>query len=158
MALVVGQNTNVSYSEACLYFKYRIDSDAWESASELKREQSLVTATSMLELFSWVGIAASDEQALSFPRYGSYYEPKLGRSVSLTSDIPSRIKNATLELAYHLLANADLMTSADTISQLNIGSISLNNIRSVERIPPTVKKLIKPLLFGRGSNTWWRAN
>ena len=158
MDLVAGQNTNVTYSEACLYFKYRLDCEAWEVASELRRIQSLVTATLILEQYSWVGTVVDEAQALSFPRYGSYYEPKLGRSVSLTLDIPSRIKNATLELAYHLLANENLMTSAETISGLEAGPVNLSNIRQAEAVPPIVRKLIKPLLFGRGSNSWWRAN
>jgi len=107
---------------------------------------------------NWTGVAISDSQALAFPRSGSYYDPKLGYTATLPATVPSRIIIATYELAYHFLNNDGLLDDTGTVTDLNVGQISLSIKTEASRIPSIVKSYITPLLLRGASNTWWRAN
>lgn len=159
MALTKGTNSYVTLDEAVTYFEDRLDVAAWENASELQRNQSLITATKVLDSLDWTGVAVSDSQNLAFPRDGSYFDPRLGMTTTLNSvTAANRIANATYELAYHLLNNDGLLDNTGDVNKLQLGSISLENIRRAEKLPSIVKNLIKPLTVNKGSNAWWRAN
>ena len=158
MGLVKGSNTYVTRSEANLYFATRIDVNAWDSASESKKDKALATATSLLDEFTWVGIAVSVDQLLAFPRVGSYFDPRLGVNKTFTAEIPARISTATCELALHLLVNEDLLVEAGSVSDVSVGSIRITDIKEVPVIPSIVRNIIKPLLLNQGSTIWWRAN
>jgi len=158
MALTKGTNSYVSLAEADSYFSDRLDVAAWEIASETQKQQSLITATNILDTLDWVGIISSESQLLAFPRTGSYFDPKFGYEVVLKDDVPYRIISAVYEIAYHLLNNDGLLDSTGNVSSLSIGNITLNNIRSAGRIPNSAQKLINPLLQSRGQHSWWRAN
>ena len=158
MALLKGTNSYVTLAEANSYFENRLNVAAWTEASDPEKNQALVTATSVLNDEKWVGTAISDSQLLAFPRAGSYFDPRLGYDVSLSDSVPDRIITATYELAYHLLNNEDVLDDAGTVSSVQVGPISLNIKTIAVIIPPTVKRLIRPLLVNAGSNAWWRAN
>lgn len=158
MALVKGVNSFVDLAEAELYFEDRLDAAAWMDGSELQKTQSLVTATAILDLREWTGIAVSDSQALAFPRKGSYFDPRSGRDVSFKDSIPDRIVKATFELAYHLLNNDGLLDDTGSVIDLQLGNISLKEIRSPTQIPNHVYRSIRPMLSNGGSSLWWRAN
>ena len=158
MALVKGTNSYGTIAEANAYFEDRLDVAAWAKADETIKSQALVTASALLNDYNWVGTAISDSQLLAFPRVGSYFDPRLGLAVSLTSAIPTRVTNASYELAYHLLNNDGVLDSTGTLKDITVGSISLNIRTDPETVPSIVRKLIKPLLVNAGSNMWWRAN
>jgi len=158
MALVKGTNSYGTIAEANAYFEDRLDVNAWTVANDTVKSQALVTAANLLNDYNWVGTAISDSQLLAFPREGSYFDPRLGLTVSLSGLIPSRIVNSSYELAYHLLNNDGLLDNTGTLKDLQVGSISLNIRTDPDIIPSIVKKLIKPLLVNAGSNVWWRAN
>lgn len=160
MALTKGTNSYVSLAEADSYFGDRLDVAAWLVATETQKNQALITATSILDTLEWTGIAVSDSQSLAFPRMGSYFDPRLGRDVTIQDSlfVTQRISTATFELAYHLLNNDGLLDNSGTVTDLQIGSIELKNVRRADRLPQVVKSFIKPLLVNRGSNAWWRAN
>jgi hypothetical protein len=157
MALVKGTNSYATVAEANAYFADRLDVDAWGS-DDVRKAQALVTATGILDGQTWTGIAIDEEQPLAFPRSGSYYDPKLGIWVELSSEVPSRIETATIELAYHLLNNNGLLDDTGRVNNIGLSSIRLDNVTSPNLIPSVVKRLIKPLLENQGSNSWWRAN
>jgi hypothetical protein len=117
----------------------------------------LVTATSILDAQRWTGIAISVDQTLAFPRSGYYFDPRLG-VMALMNPTPNRIILATFELALHLLKNEGLQDSTGTVNALDIGTISLTGIINPDLLPSVVRRLIQPILFNKGSNTWWRAN
>jgi len=158
MALAKGTNSYVTREEANTYFGDRLDVDAWTSASDSQKDQSLVTATQLLDTMNWTGVAISDSQALAFPRSGTYFDPKLGYTATLSETVPTRIITATYELAYHLLNNDGLLDNTGTVTSLGVGQISLEIKSEASRIPQTVRSQIRPLLVNGGSGNWWRAN
>jgi len=158
MALVKGTNSYATVEEAVAYFDDRLDVAAWTSASEDQRRQSLITATGILDDLEWAGVAVSDSQSLAFPRIGNYFDPKIGTIVEMPTTTPKVIQRATFEVAYHLLNNDGLLDDTGTVKAINIGNISLNDVRNASRIPGHVMRMIRPLLNNRGASTWWRAN
>jgi hypothetical protein len=158
MALEKGENSFVSLDEAVEYLSMRLDAAAWVAASTLMQEQSLVTATMILNTLNWSGTAISEDQSLAFPRIGVYLEPILGIYKSFPDDIPTRISIGTCEMAYHLLNNDGLLDDIGTVTSLNVGQISLNIKKYPNRIPSIVKSYINPMLENQGKRTWWRAN
>jgi hypothetical protein len=159
MALTKGTNAYVTVDEANAYFLDRLDVAAWTDAGDTQKSQSIVTATMLLDSFEWAGVAVSDSQSLAFPRAGSYFDPRVGYDVDLSSDKAlNRINTATFELAYHLLNNDGLLDQTGSVTNLQIGNIDLSRIRRPDTLPQHVKNLVKPLLVNRGSNAWWRAN
>jgi len=158
MALAKGTNSYVTRDEANTYFTDRLDVAAWTSASDPQKDQSLVTATGILDQQQWSGTAISDSQALAFPRSGTFYDPKLGYVATLPGTVPNRIIQATFELAYHLLNNDGLLDDTGTVTSLSVGQINLEIKTDPSKIPSSVKAIINPLLKRGGATTWWRAN
>jgi hypothetical protein len=158
MALSKGINSYVDLPEAEAYFEDRLDAAAWTDGSEAQKLQSLVTATAILDLREWTGIAVSDSQPLAFPRKGSYFDPRIGKTVCLPADIPVRVANATYELAYHLLNNDGLLDDTGGVTDLQLGTITLKEIKAPTTLPAHVYRTIRPMLCNSGTNLWWRAN
>jgi hypothetical protein len=158
MALVKGTNSYATVAEADTYFENRIDVAAWTSATETQKAQALVTATQSLDDFDWIGVAVSDSQTLAFPRIGVYFDPRLGMDVEFTTAVPSRVLNATYELAYHLLNNDGLLDDTGSVKDLSVGDIKLTLVHTASKVPDVVKRMVKPLRINGGSNLWWRAN
>ena len=160
MALQKGINSYVTAGEADVYFADRLNATAWTGATTGEKEQALVTATSQLDNKGWIGYAVSDTQALAFPRVGAYFDPKIGADVILDANVPVRIEVATMELAYHLLNNSDLLDDTGTVDDIIVGSIELYDLKSASKFPSTVLQYISPLLdrSGSSSHLWWRAN
>jgi len=158
MALSKGINSYVTVAEAFSYFENRLDVAAWTDASDLTKSQALVTASAVLNDQNWIGTAISESQSLAFPRAGSYFDPRLGIDIALTNEVPNRIITATYELAYHLLNNDGVLDDTGSVTDLQVGQISLTIKSTASTIPPTVKRVIAPLLVNGGTNMWWRAN
>jgi hypothetical protein len=158
MALVKGTNSYVTVAEADTYFGDRLNASVWDLADDTTKAQALITATRLLDDMSWSGTAISESQALSFPRSGSYFDPKVGGVISFGSSTPSRVSTANYELALHLMSNEDATSAGGSVKSIKVGDISLDNINQVSTFPYAIKKIINPLLDNGGSNMWWRAN
>jgi len=158
MALVKGTNSYVTVDEADAYFEDRLDSSAWEDSDADQKSRALITATSILDNKAWTGTVVDTDQDLAWPRVGSYFDPRLGLQVELTSTVPQRILKATYELAYHLLNNDGIQDSTGSVVDIEVGPIKLKQVSSASLVPQVVKREINPLLLNRGSRTWWRAN
>jgi len=157
MSLTKGTNSYVDVSDGDTYFADKLDVDAWTSASPTQKSQALITATQVLENLDWVGQAVSDTQNLAFPRYGEYFDPRLGCEVWMDgTSTPKRIPTAQMELAYHLLNNDGLLDNTGEVVNLDIGSITLERIIKPALLPDVVRKYINPLLLNRGSRSVWR--
>lgn len=157
MALVKGTNSYVTVGEADTYLADRIDVTAWTSTSSTRKAQALVTATSYLDGLNWLGTAVSADQPLAFPRVVEVFDPRAGTVISLDgSTVPSRITKATIELAFHLISNENILNVPSAASDLEVGSIKLTNLKSSPVITPLVSNLIRPLRLN--GNTWFRAN
>jgi hypothetical protein len=111
MALVLNTNSYVTVTEAESYFETRIDDEKWSSASDSLKNESLVTATQIIDNNPWIGSAVSSSQALAWPRKNAmYYDPRMGFDVTFTNtEVPSLVKIAVYEQALHLLNNEDLL-------------------------------------------------
>lgn len=157
MALEKDVNSYVTLTEAEEYFLDRVDVAAWTNAADALKSQALVTATMVLDLQNWSGIAISDSQNLAFPRSGYYIDSKLGKYKEFPTTVPTNIIKATYEMAYHLLNNDGLLDSTGTVDAISIGQISIDIKTGAPRIPSVVKLLIKPYLL-RNQRIWWRAN
>ena len=156
MPVQLGTNCFVSNEEAEEYFVGRIDAAAWDTADPTQKDKALVTATRILNELSWAGYAASSNQVLAFPRICSFFEPLMGFTVEAV-DIPRRIKEATCELAYHLLNNDGLLDETGSVSELAVGPVQLNSVKAAKTIPKVVAVKIRPLL-SNNVNQVWRAN
>jgi len=157
MALAKGVNSYVTVAEAEAYFENRLDVAAWTSAVATQKEQSLITATYLLDDLVWVGTALNTAQPLAFPRSGYYYDPKYGTTLTIDG-VPDRIVRATFELAHHLLSNDGLLDDTGKISSLSVSGISLTTVIPPSVIPRNVRQIVSPLLAGGGQSNWWRAN
>jgi hypothetical protein len=158
MALAKGTNSYVTLSEANAYLLDRLSAEVWLNVSDPDRERALMTATRMLDELEWIGYPIDENQALAFPRVGTYYDTKQGRSVSLPTSVPSDVLRACNELALHLLNNTSTMNAAATVESLSVGSIQLNTIRPVGLFPSRIKRMLKQLLKNGVAQVWWRAN
>lgn len=160
MALEKGVNSYVTVAEADIYFADRLDVAAWTEADATQKEQSLITATAVIDDMVFIGVAVSSAQTLAFPRTGEFFDTKLGVSLPL-SPAPRRLLVAVMETAYHLLNNDGLLDDNGSVQSLSISSINLTTLKSPSLVPAIAKRSIKPLLDkADASNTrsWWRAN
>jgi len=160
MALIKSVNSYAGLGDAEAYFENRLDATDWVTASDERKDQALVTATSVLDSLDWSGVVVSSSQPLAFPRTGAYFDTRLGMMVQMESvGAPQRIVTATIELALHLLLNDGVLDDSGSVTELKISTIELKTIRPASKIPPLVKTLIAPLRINGGkSNAWFRAN
>jgi hypothetical protein len=158
MALTKGVNSYADVTDADTYFADRLDAAAWTAADVTAKSQALVTATGVLENMSWTGVAMSPTQDLAFPRYGTYFDPRIGTRMEIGDSTPPRVFTASIELAYHFLNNDGILDNTGTVKDIEVGSIKLTEVIAPNLIPGIVKRLIKPLLVNAGANSWWRAN
>lgn len=159
MAATKGVNSYATVEEATAYFTDRLDATGWSSADAIRKWQSLVTATRMLDNLNWAGRVTDTEQPLAFPRVADYFDPRVGSTVSLDGAVvPSRVVNATFEQALHLLNNTGLLEDTGSVLGMDVAGIGLNSIKAAAKYPSPVMSLVRPLLVSSGANMWWRAN
>jgi hypothetical protein len=154
MALVKGTNSYLTVEEADAYLQERVNSAAWFTATESLKETALITSTRIVDCYSFLGTAIGDD--LAFPRDGMYFEPKLGKYVSLEA-VPKRILQATSELAFYLIVNPTSQEAKSSVESLEVDVIKLINIKTPSSVPNGFYSLLQPLLV-KGSDSWWRAN
>jgi len=167
MALTKGVNSYVTIGEADSYFEDRMDAAAWIVAGDEMKEQALVTATRLLDEKRWYGQVVSADQALAFPRRGSFRDLSRGVTASFTSSYTfvstdetetslkrdiRQLRAACYEMAYHLMNNDGLMDATGEITDIKVGPIELKDIKSVSKNPTAVSALIKPMIQGSGRN------
>jgi hypothetical protein len=167
MALTKGVNSYVTTGEADSYFEDRMDAAAWIVMGDEMKEQALVTATRMLDQKSWHGSAVDADQALAFPRQGSYRDSSRGVTASFTSTYTfvttdetdtnlkrdlRQLRAACYELAYHLANNDGLLDSTGSITDIKVGPIELKDVKETSKNPAAVSQLIKPMIQGSGRN------
>jgi len=155
MALVKNTNSYLTVEEADSFFLDNKISEDWIDQDAILKAQALVTATSILDDRSWIGVAVDASQPLAFPRTGFYFDPKMGMEVNMNV-VPKRVLTALCLLADHIAKN-DLFAATDTVDSITVGPISLNTIKTKSTQPPSFIMTIQPML-AHGRNAWWRAN
>jgi hypothetical protein len=139
-------NSYITLADADTYHDGHPYASTWDDASADQKNRALVTATRQLDIwFTWKGSTATSTQALLWPRVGVFgpsgYE-------EASNAIPTRIEEATAELARQLLAEdrtADLDTDAKGLTKLAVGSISMEfRASSSKPIPDVVAGMVQP--------------
>jgi len=171
MALTLNVNSYVTVAEADTYFETRLETSAWDDATTVEQEASLVQSTSEMDNNTYIGYIADEDQELNWPREDAYYfDKRKGLQVTFeNTEIPTMLKNAVYEQALHLLTNPDASSSAGssgTYENISVGSISLSDTTSTSsaKVPNQSRfalKLIKPILYSSNSGNgggWWMRN
>jgi hypothetical protein len=118
-------NSYASVAEADAYFAtHPFYADNWDDLGEPEKEHLLIAASAQLDsLITWRGYIYSSTQALGWPR--SAVVDDEGRLVHNAS-VPSRVKQAVFELAFHLSRGDPYAVSSSAgIDRLKIDVIEL---------------------------------
>lgn len=141
-------NTYATKAEASAvggYWETRLFRTTWTGATVADRNAALVWATQILDDWvDWHGVIVSDTQALRWPRY----DVTDCDDVPLDSDvIPQFLKDATAELAGHLLAG-DPTAAPDTLgfSRIKVASLELEVDKADRDSETTVPDRVKSML------------
>lgn len=152
-------NAFVSLAELTAYMTGRLNSSAFDSATTDNQNRAIVEATREISNKSWKGSRASSTQALSWPRQWVQNPdlPYFAASYYATTEIPQRVKDATMELAFQFLV-AGTTDIASRDSSLDVQSETVDVISTTYVEPgfrpqglskyPRVMDLIRPLLCG----------
>lgn len=151
-------NSFASQSEADAYLDARLNASAWnDEDDDDQKVRALIEATRQLNVMPWVGTRSTDTQSLSWPRTDAP-NPDAASIETVTYDgsiVPTRIKNATIELALEFLrAGTTDVASADTtigIQEKTVGPLTTVYFEPYLRPQglakyPRVLGLIAPLL------------
>ena len=172
MTAVKNENSYVSLAEADAYFALgnRINVDAWLDAADIDKNGALVTATGVIDESRWAGQAVRDTQPLAWPRIAQIFDPRLGRTRRFTAaqtDAPLEVREATYELAYHFIQNANVLdnpaTATGSVDNIRVGSIALEGLRGTTIsgqpvLPFRIRRLYAKFLVNGGNDIWYRAN
>lgn|SRR5512146_449025 len=157
-------NSFVTEAEQIAYMAARLNATAWTTVSGATctetEKTAMIEATRDLTKLPWQGLQAADAQALAWPRWNVVNPDSSVLALFDTDDIPQRVKNAQMELAFQYL-NAGTTDLAVTDSQAGVieetvGPITTRWANPTSR-PQGLKKYervmreIGPLL---GSNTY----
>lgn len=138
-------NSYCSRAEADTYHEAHLYGSAWSSATDPNKDKALVWATRLLdEQIDWSGYAHSNEQALRWPRDGVL--DRDGRLYLAETTIPTFLKNATAELARHLLVGDRTQERSFGIQEVTADTVSVTFDKHDEKpfLPPSVASLIGP--------------
>lgn len=148
-------NSFATLLEGDVYHEAHPTPEAWDDATADEQARALVTATRMIvQKLSgrWRGYAATETQALPFPRFGVYTRNDYPMPTNI---VPEDLKVATIELARLLLeGNAGVTAGADTLKQLKAGPVELvfrDDVPVTSGFPDAVYDMIAYLTTGSGS-------
>lgn len=141
----VDANSYCTLAEAEVYFEKRLHKTDWSGASTGDKNMAIVWATSILDdTMNWYGWGMTETQALRWPRTG--LSSPDGWTVTSVA-IPTFLKNATAELAMHLIAE-DRMADSDTMGfkQIAVSSIQITTDKYDRKaiIPQSVWNIVRP--------------
>ena len=101
-------------AEADTYFSGRLNTDAWDDATDAEKDKALIQATRIIDQLNFKGTKTDDSQELQFPRDDD-------------TVVPDDIKSACSEIALALLDGVDPETEADNLFMVSQGYA---NVRS----------------------------
>lgn len=156
-------NSYVTLVEAQAYMDTRLNGSAWDSASTDSQNRALVEATRELTVMRFIGLKATNTQALQWPR--SFAEnpdaPWPGLQWFGTTEIPQRVKDAACEIAFQFLnlGTTDLAALDPTLNtqtkKVDVLETTYfapgQRAQGINRFPRAVK-LIRPLLAWSGGD------
>lgn len=97
------------------YFAFRFGAEAWTDFDESTKEALIVRATNKLDTLEYGGLKADRNQPLQWPRQLIYDN----EGNSYASDVvPTKVKQATCEMAYWLWTEEDRFFSDTDLGQI----------------------------------------
>ena len=138
-------NSYLSVEEANDYFGGRFGADKWSTFSNTQKQQLLATATKQLDTAVFGGRRSKQIQSLQWPRFG--LTDTDGYAIEDTV-IPTKLKEATCEMAYWIWTEEDRLLSDTEILQVDTYKVGPIDVQvNKERIvfPPKVEEMIKSI-------------
>ena len=131
-------NCYVTRAEADAYFESHISSAGWDAATN--KDALLIHSSRLLDHYmDWNGVQYEDEtlQYMQWPRSGVY---------DVDYDIiPTRVKEATYELANWMAANGTSVETADA-SKIRVGPFTIDlDTDAGYMLPPQISRLLTAL-------------
>lgn len=152
-------NSFVTLAEAETYMEGRGNKSTWTAAADADKNIALVDATRDVDALRFAGLRADSTQALAWPRQyatnpdsptGSWYD---------TDEVPTRVKNATCELAFqYIKAGTTDVAAIDSKANVKRKKVdvleteyfsSSDTPRGLARYP-RIHNWLRPLLTGSG--------
>lgn len=151
----VDANSYASASDGNSYHDAHLYGSTWDDATDAVKDTVLAWATRLLdEQVPWKGSKATTDQALEWPRYG--VPDRNGYTILDSDEIPQWLKNATAELARHLIGE-DRTADSDTkgFKSIKVGDIALEIDREDRKaiLPRSVIAIVEPYSLGMGMGT-----
>lgn len=135
-------NSYVTELEFSAWAETRQPSTAFDSATADERVRSLISATRRIDQERFRGERTGADQALQFPRDGS-------------DEIPARVKNAQMELAYQILSGAFTPDDSGLEGFLNVKvgplDVTPNHGRRAGVLIESVRRDLAPYLVAGGN-------
>ncbi|MCL6611182.1 MAG: hypothetical protein K6T66_06555 [Peptococcaceae bacterium] len=151
MALIVGQNTYVTITEAGEYFDGKLYADEWYNATDITKENALKEACRRINRLAFKGEKADETQLLAFPRKMPTFN-RIG-VIGFTTDtgIPEAVKQAQCEEALSLLKygnSARTKVQEQNVVRVSFGEVSEEYRASLKLLSKEALELLKPYLAG----------
>lgn len=131
-ATIAGANSNsyVTLAEADAYFDASASNQQWNNHQDGYKKAALVQATQWLDLLSWAGDICGTTQALQWPREEVTC---MGREATCTT-IPVQVKQATYELALHLVHKPSVITGdSSAVPSPQVGAVKKQKLGDLEQ-------------------------
>ena len=163
-------NSYVTLVEADAALEARLNVSAWDDATDDVKNRALVEAQAELQTLDWVGTRTDAVQALAWPREYAINPDApsdadldlLPEPTYLDDEIPVRVKNAQIELAFQFIkaGTTDLAMplSNEGVISKTIGPLNtqwagpgLRPTRGLARFPRVMALLAPLLTSGNGS-------
>lgn len=152
-------NSFVTLAEAETYMEGRGNKSTWTAAADADKNIALVEATRDIDALNFVGSRADSSQALAWPRQ---YAPDPDSPTDAwydTDEVPTRVKNATCELAFQYIkagtTDVAAIDSKTNIRRKKVDVLETEYFASSETPKglaryPRVHSWLRPLLTGAG--------
>ena len=96
-------NAFCTLAEAEVYMLGRGNKALWTAASDVEKDIALAEATQEIDLREYSGSRTDDTQALDWPRQWANNPDDPVQSYFDNDEVPTRVKNATAELAFQFI-------------------------------------------------------
>jgi hypothetical protein len=96
-------NSFVTLAEAETYMEGRGNKATWTAAADADKNIALVEATRDIDAMDFIGYVAESTQSLAWPRQWAVDPDDPSQNYYATNEIPTRVKDATSELAFQYI-------------------------------------------------------
>lgn len=151
MALIVGQNTYITITEAEEFFDGKLYTSEWDNADDLTKERALKEACKRINRLAFKGQKVDESQILAFPRR----RPLMNRigviGFSTDTGIPEEVKWAQCEEALSLLKygnSARTKAQEQNVIKVSFGEVSEEYKASLKLLSKEALELLRPYIAG----------